>query len=136
MALHYEVPPRDNHRMFTRSRKKLTALIALFAVIFAALMPATSAFARTLSADHAVALSGICTTHDASGPAPAAPAATNGHCAFCTLGAPLVYAPRVDAWLVTLGVISSVPHIHRNDALPRDVVAIHPLLPRAPPRAI
>ncbi len=122
--------------MFTRSRKKLTALIAIFAVIFAALMLATSAFARALSADHALALSGICTTHDVSEPAPAAPVATNGHCAFCTLGAPLVSVPRVDALLVTLGALSSVPHVHRNDALPRDVVALHPLLPRAPPRAI
>jgi hypothetical protein len=122
--------------MFTRSRKKISALIALFAVIFAALMPATSAFARTLSTDHVVALSSICTTHDASGSAPVAPTAINGHCAFCTMGAPLVSAPRVDALLVTLGALASVPQVHRNDALPRDVVAIHPLLPRAPPRAI
>ncbi len=122
--------------MFTRSRKKLTALIALLAVLFAALMPATSAFARTLSADHALALSGICTTHDASEPAPMERAATHGHCAFCSLGAPLVSAPRVDALLATLDAPTPVPHVHRNPALPRDAVALHPLSPRAPPRAI
>ncbi len=122
--------------MFTRSRKKLTALIAFLAVVFAALMPATSAVARTLSEDYALTLSGICTTHDASKPAPVDRTTSHGHCAFCTLGAPLVSTPRVDALLVTLDAPASMPQVQRNDALPRDVVALHPLSPRAPPRAI
>ena len=122
--------------MFTRSRKKLTALIALLAVVFAALNPATSAVARTLSDDYALTLSGICTTHDASKPAPLDRRITHGHCAFCTLGAPLVSAPRVNALLVTLDAPASMPLVQRNDALPHDVVALHPLSPRAPPHAI
>lgn len=125
--------------MLTRRTKKLTALIALFAVVFAVLMPATSAVARTLSADYALALSGICTTgttHDAGEPAPLKRAATHGHCAFCTLGAPLVSALRVDARVATLDAPASVPPAPRNEALPRDAVALHPLSPRAPPRAI
>ena len=126
----------DNYPMFTRSRKKLTALIALLAVVFAALNPATSAVARTLSDDYALTLSGICTTHDASKPAPLDRRITHGHCAFCTLGAPLVSAPRVNALLVTLDAPASMPLVQRNDALPHDVVALHPLSPRAPPHAI
>ena len=121
--------------MLTRSRKKFVAWIALCAVLFAALMPATSVFAHTLSAADTVALGGICTTHDASEPAPLE-RATYGHCAFCTLGAPVVSAPRVDALLATLDAPAPVPQVHRNHTLPRDVVAVHPLSPRAPPRAI
>lgn len=122
--------------MFTRSRKQLVALIALTAVVFAALMPATSAFARVLSGDHALALGGICTAHDVSEPAPLSPDAGKSHCAFCTFGAPLVSAQRVDALFATLDAPAAVPHIYRNDALPRLAIAVHPLSPRAPPRAL
>ena len=124
--------------MFARSRKKVVALIALCAVVFAALIPAMSSFARALTDGEVVAdvvaSGGICTTGD-----PAVPAnriATHGHCAFCTLGAPLVSAPRVDALVATLAVPTPAPRAQRNDALPRDAVAFHPLSPRAPPRAI
>ncbi|HTE16256.1 MAG TPA: DUF2946 family protein [Burkholderiales bacterium] len=112
-------------------------MIALCAVTFAALLPATSSFARTLMSGDVVTLGAICTSHAPADPVmPVEPAATHGHCAFCTLGAPLVSAPRVEILLVTLDVPATVSQAHRNHALPRDVVAIHPLSPRAPPRAI
>jgi hypothetical protein len=121
--------------MLPRCRKKLVALIALFAVAFAALMPATSAFARVLSGDAAVVLGSICTTHEVTDTAPPAHISDGGHCAFCTLGTPLIFAQRVDALLTTLDAPAALPHLYCNDALPRNTVAVHPLSPRAPPRA-
>ncbi|HTD90872.1 MAG TPA: DUF2946 family protein [Burkholderiales bacterium] len=123
--------------MLTRSRKQFVALIALFAVIFTALMPATSSMTRTLTNADVVALGGICSTaHEGEPAVPADRAATHGHCAFCSLGTPLVPGHRADALLAVLDVPSLVHPLLRNDTLPRDVVAFHPLSPRAPPRAI
>lgn len=126
--------------MFTRSRKKSVALIALLAVMFAALMPGATAYARVLQATDVVALGGVCVTNyivgDEQSPAPVKHSARHGHCAFCTLGAPLVSAARFDILLTSLSVPAAVPPAHANDTLPRDAVAVHPLSPRAPPRAI
>jgi len=127
----------DNRAMFTRCRKQFVTLIALCAVILAALVPATSSFARMLTNADVVALGGICATaHEGEPSVPADRAAAQGHCAFCNLGAPLLSVPRMDTLLATLDIPASVSHVHCNDALPRDVVAVHPLSPRAPPRAI
>ena len=124
--------------MLTRSRKKFVTWIALFAVIFAVLMPATSSFARSLTYSDIVALGGICTTaHNAGDPTvPGDRTALRGHCAFCILGAPLAAGHRMDALLTTLDTPAVARHLPRNDALPRDAVAFHPLNPRAPPRMI
>ena len=125
--------------MFTRSHKKLVALIALLAVMFAALMPAASAFARTLSADYAYAYASsgsICTMQDANSPAAPAVPAAHEHCVFCTVGAPAVLAPRAVVPARVVDTPAALPRVHRNDALPRDAVAFHPLSPRAPPRAV
>ena len=127
--------------MFPRSRKKFVALIArctVMMVVFAALMPATSALARTMSADYALADAlgnSICTTHDAGSPVAPAPAA-HEHCVFCTVGAPAVLAPRAHVLRVVLDAPVALLQVHPNDALPRDAVALHPLSPRAPPRAV
>ena len=124
--------------MLTRRRKKFVALIALFAVIFAALMPATASFARVLTNGDIVPLSGVCSTNSVMGD-PAIPlerAATHGHCAFCTLGAPLAPGHRVDALLAVIDVPTLLHHVPGNDALPRDVVAFHRLSPRAPPHPV
>lgn len=122
--------------MFNRRRNRFISLIALCAVIFAALMPATSSFARMLSSPDVVALGGICTTHEGEPAVPAEHSVLHGHCAFCSLGAPLVSMPRVDVLLVTLDAPLFVSHLPRNDALPRDVASVHPLIPRAPPRVL
>lgn len=119
-----------------RNRSRYVTLIALCAVIFAALMPATSSFARMLSSADVVALGGICTTHEGEPATPADRVFLHGHCAFCSLGAPLVSMPRVDVLLATLDAPLFVSHLPRNDVLPRDVASVHPLVPRAPPRVL
>lgn len=123
--------------MFTRSRTKLVALMALVAIVFAALLPASSAFARAFTNTDVVAMGGICATTDgvADPAVPVGHAIQHGHCAFCTFGAPLVSVPHVAALLAKLDAPASERYVHRNDALPRDRVAVHPLSPRAPPRA-
>ncbi len=126
--------------MFTRSRKKSVSLIALLALLFAALIPSAASYARVLQATDVVALGGVCVTEYAVGDEPSQSpvkhSARHGHCAFCTLGAPLVFAARFDTVLATLAAPVATPPAHANDTLPRDAVAVHPLSPRAPPRAI
>ena len=123
--------------MFTRSRKRTVALIALLAVMFAALMPGAASYASVLQATDVVALGGVCVTDYAASEQPSQSpleqSARHGHCAFCTLGAPLVSAARFDTLLATLAEPAAPPPAHANDTLPRDAVAVHPLSPRAPP---
>jgi hypothetical protein len=123
--------------MFTRSRKKFVAWIALVALIFAAWVPATPAFARApWNADFAT-LGALCSSYAPGDPAaPAGPGVLHGHCASCANGAPLVFALPVDVLLATVDAPASAPRMHRNATLPRDRVALHPLSPQAPPRAV
>ncbi len=124
--------------MFSRSRKKFVAWIALFAVIFAAFAPAS--FANALNLGQGVDVGGICHSGTVSAyPGdpllPTGGAAAHEHCAFCTIGAPLVAAHRVVAVVALLDLPHAIVPTQRNDALPPDAVAFHPLSPRAPPRA-
>ncbi len=129
--------------MFTRGRKKFVALMALCSVLFAALMPTTSVYARALSADQVVALAVICSSaHESVASGPGAPAVPllplkgQGHCAFCNMGVPLLLGSRIDVQVRVLDIPPAAQPALRNDTLPCDGVAVHPLSPRAPPRAV
>lgn len=135
--LHARTPRADNPAMFSRSRKQCVAWIALLAVIFAALLPARPAAAGATSHAGLSTLGTICTSHgQAADPTvPADSGVSHSHCAFCALGAWWLPALPADVLLATLRAPASAPRTSHNHLLPHDRVAVHPLIPRAPPCA-
>ena len=122
--------------MLSRRRQKLSSFIALGAMLLAALLPASSSLARaTLFAHESLVMGVICTTHDANSPVPASPNVAHGHCALCGGAASGVLVPAPIAAHAVIAVPDSAPVPPRAHAPPRENVAVHPLSPRAPPRA-
>lgn len=126
--------------MFNRKRQKRIALIALVALWVAAFVPATQSYSRMLDGDRLVALGGICSVlHGIGGStAPAVPSDVPSlqHCAFCVAHTPFVPASRITAWVTLLDVPAAK---HPPDFAPawrHRAGALHPLSPRAPPRAV
>jgi len=123
----------DNRGMFTRSSRKWVAWIASLAVILAAWMPAAPAGASA-SID-ALILGSICASHRPAEPAvPGKSGLSHSHCGFCVVGHSLILASPAEVPLATVGAPESLFRAIRNELLPRDGVAVHPLSPRAPPR--
>jgi hypothetical protein len=126
--------------MFPRRRQKLSALIALCAVLFAALLPASAALARaTVLADDARVMGVICTTHDATSPSPSGPSvplAAHEHCALCVLAGSAAVAPGTASSTVLVAAGAAPPPLLAASAPLRENSALHPLVPRGPPRFI
>lgn len=133
---------RNITTMFSRESLRLSAWAALIAVAFMVLMPAAlKASGLSQPSSASAGMFAICT------PAGVKTIAAGGHeapveqsaahqqpCVLCTASVPLfpdANTPRI------AGVIEGIPLLlpaYAPERLPRDVVAIQPLSPRAPPR--
>jgi len=124
--------------MFHRYHQKRIALIALVALLMAVFAPLTQGYARAMDGDRLVALGGICSVLDGTTD-PAAPGgapSVHQHCVFCVAHAPFISAQRVTAWVALLD-LPAVSHPPDSEpAWSHRAGALHPLSPRAPPRAV
>ena len=135
--MHWLTRVADNPGMFTRSNRTWIAWIALLAVIFAALTSAAPAAAGAPTNVDDLLLGSICTSHSQAEPAvPGQSGTGHSHCGLCVLGQSLILASPAELALATVSVPAVLPRASRNHLLPRDSVAVHPLIPRAPPRAL
>ncbi len=143
-CLRWRVKRADNRVMFSRRRQKVSALIALCAVLFAGLLPASSALARaTVFVNDALVMGVICTTHGGkvtSVPSPSStpsvPLAAHGHCALCVISGSAALMPCAIAVNSLTVAPAGVPTLPASSAPPRENFALHPLIPRAPPGVI